>query len=106
MAGAVSALAAPLFGRAADIAGAHRARTAAFAAVSLGWVLLALFRHSLTGMAVGLVILDIGAVVADISGRTILYRLDASIRSRLDATRGAPLAQPAQALPAPALDAD
>ncbi len=36
-------------------------------------------------MAVGLVILDIGAVVADVSGRTILYRLDASIRSRLNA---------------------
>ncbi len=83
--GAVSALAAPLFGRAADSAGAHRARTLAFAGMSLGWVLLALFRHSLLGMTVGLVILDIGAVVADISGRTILYRLDASIRSRLNA---------------------
>jgi hypothetical protein len=36
-------------------------------------------------MVVGLIILDIGATVADISNRTILYGLDAGIRTRLNA---------------------
>jgi hypothetical protein len=36
-------------------------------------------------MAVGLIVLDISATVADISNRTILYSLDAGIRTRLNA---------------------
>ncbi len=66
--GAIAASGAPFLGRAADIAGAHAARTLSFAA-----------------MALGLVMLDVGATVADIAGRTILYRLDPAIRARLNA---------------------
>lgn len=83
--GALAALPAPFFGRMADLAGAHRARTLSLAAMAFAWVVLALFRHSLVGMAVGLVVLNVGATVADIASRTILYRLDADIRSRLNA---------------------
>lgn len=83
--GAIAASGASFLGRAADIAGAHAARTLSFAAMALGWVVLALCRHSLAGMAAGLVLLDVGATVADITGRTILYRLDPAIRARLNA---------------------
>jgi len=85
VAGAIAASGAPFLGRAADIAGAHAARTLSFAAMALGWIMLAMFRHSLTGMAAGFVLLDVGATVADITGRTILYRLDPAIRARLNA---------------------
>ena len=36
-------------------------------------------------MAVGLIVLDISATIVDISNRTILYGLDAGIRTRLNA---------------------
>ena len=83
--GAIAASGAPFLGRAADIAGAHAGRTLSFAAMALGWITLAMFRHSLAGMAAGLVLPDVGATVADITGRTILYRLDPAIRARLNA---------------------
>ncbi len=51
----------------------------------VAWVLLAVFRGHLAGMAVGLVVLDISATIVDISNRTILYGLDAGIRTRLNA---------------------
>ena len=82
---AAAASAAPMFGRAIDRSGPHAARRTALIGMVLAWVLLAAFEGHLAGMAAGLVVLDISATVLDISNRTILYGLDASIRTRLNA---------------------
>ncbi len=84
--GAAAASAAPLFGRAADRIGPRITRIAALACMAVAWLLFVVFRQDLVGMTVGLVLLDIGATVTDISNRTILYALDARIRIRLNAT--------------------
>ena len=82
---AAAASAAPMFGRVVDRSGPHDTRRAALAGIVIAWVLLAVFEGHLAGMAVGLIVLDISATVVDISNRTILYGLDAGIRTRLNA---------------------
>ena len=82
---AAAASAAPMFGRAVDRSGPYATRRAALAAMVVAWILMAVFKGHLAGMAVGLVVLDIGATIVDISNRTILYGLDAEIRTRLNA---------------------
>ena len=83
--GAVAAMCAPLFGRVADRIGAPRTRVAALGTIVLAWIILAAFRNSLVGLAVGLIVLDVGATVVDVSNRTILYTLAPEIRTRLNA---------------------
>ena len=82
---AAAASAAPMFGRAVDRSGPHTTRRAALAGTVIAWILLAVFEGHLAGMAVGLVVLDISVTIVDISSRTILYGLDAGIRTRLNA---------------------
>ena len=82
---AAAASAAPMFGRAVDRSGPHATRRAALAGMVIAWVLLAVFQGHLAGMAVGLIVLDMSATIVDISNRTILYGLDAAIRTRLNA---------------------
>jgi predicted MFS family arabinose efflux permease len=83
--GAAAASAAPMFGRFVDRSGPRAARRATLAGMVIAWILLAVFMGRLVGMAVGLIVLDISATVVDISNRTILYGLDARIRTRLNA---------------------
>ncbi len=82
---AAAASAAPMFGRAVDRSGPHATRRAALAGMVIAWILLAVLKGHLAGMAVGLIVLDISATIVDISNRTILYGLDAGIRTRLNA---------------------
>ena len=82
---AAAASAAPMFGRAVDRSGPHATRRAALAGMVVAWILLAVFKGHLAGMAVGLVVLDVSATIVDISNRTILYGLDTAIRTRLNA---------------------
>ena len=82
---AAAASAAPLFGRVVDRSGPHATRAAGLAGMVVAWVLLAVFEGHLAGMAVGLIVLDISATIVDIANRTILYGLDAGIRTRLNA---------------------
>ena len=51
----------------------------------IAWIMLAVFEGHLLGMAVGLIVLDISVTIVDIANRTILYDLDAGIRTRLNA---------------------
>ena len=83
--GAIAASAAPMFGRAVDRSGPYATRRVALAGMAIAWVLLAVFKGRLAGMAAGLIVLDTSATIVDISNRTILYRLDAGIRTRLNA---------------------
>lgn len=83
--GAAAAFCAPLFGQATHRFGSHHTRRAALVAMLVAWGLLAGLRESLGGMAVALIVLDLGATVSDISNRTILYVLAPEIRTRLNA---------------------
>lgn len=83
--GVIAASTAPLFGRAADRAGPHVTRFIALIGMCLAWVILFVFRQQLFAMAIGVVLLDIGAAMLDISNRTILYGLKGEIRTRLNA---------------------
>ena len=83
--GAASALCAPVFGRSAQRFGPRRARPIAVAAMFVAWLLFAVLRESLLGMALALVVLDLGAVVQDVSNRTILYARASQVRTRLNA---------------------
>jgi len=82
---AAAASAAPMFGRAVDRSGPHATRRASLAGMVIAWVLLAVFKGHLVGMTVGLIVLDISVTFVDISNRTILYGLNAGIRTRLNA---------------------
>ena len=83
--GAASALCAPVFGRSAQRFGPRRARPVAVTAMLVGWLLFAALRESLVGMALALVVLDLGAVVQDMSSRTLLYARAPQVRTRLNA---------------------
>jgi predicted MFS family arabinose efflux permease len=83
--GAAAAFWAPLAGRATLRFGPHRTRAAAFASIVVSWLLFAVFRESLIGMAVALISIDLGATLQDISSRTILYTLAPDYRTRLNA---------------------
>lgn len=83
--GAAAASAAPMFGRFVDQYGPRATRRAALTGMVIAWTLLAVFKGHLVGMAVGLIVLDIGATIVDISNRTLLYGLDPNIRTRLNA---------------------
>ncbi len=82
---AAAVSAAPMFGRAVDRSGPHATRRAGLAGMVIAWILLAFFKGHLVGMAVGLIVLDISVTIVDIANRTILYGLDAGIRTRLNA---------------------
>jgi MFS family permease len=82
---AAAASAAPTFGRIIDRSGPYATRLAALSGMVMAWILLTVFEGHLTGMAVGLIVLDINATIVDISNRTILYGLDPGIRARLNA---------------------
>ena len=83
--GVIAASIAPLFGRAADRIGPHVTRLTALIGMCLAWAILFVFRQQLIAMAIGVVLLDIGAAMLDISNRTILYGLKGEIRTRLNA---------------------
>lgn len=82
---AASAATAPAFMRAAASFGFGIARSAAMAAAVSAWVIFVLFRTSIPVMAFALIMLDIASAVVDISNRTMLYRLAADMRARLNA---------------------
>ncbi|RYB04435.1 MFS transporter [Lichenibacterium ramalinae] len=83
--GAASAFGAPVLGRSAQRFGPRRARQVAIAAMLVAWLLFAVLRESLIGLALALVVLDLGAVVQDVSSRTILYARAPQVRTRLNA---------------------
>jgi predicted MFS family arabinose efflux permease len=81
--GAAAVVFAPLVGRIADRWGPRLSLLVALAVVSLAWALLAAFGHSVAGVIVGMVLLDLGATSADISNRTVIFSLYPEIRTRL-----------------------
>jgi predicted MFS family arabinose efflux permease len=81
--GAAAVVFAPLVGKIADRRGPRLSLLLALTATSLAWVLLAAFGHSVAGVIVGMILLDLGATSADISNRTVIFSLYPEIRTRL-----------------------
>jgi predicted MFS family arabinose efflux permease len=81
--GAAAVVFAPRVGKIADRRGPRLSLLVALAATSLAWVLLAAFGHSVGGVIVGMMLLDLGATSADISNRTVIFSLYPEMRTRL-----------------------
>ncbi len=82
--GVVGALVAPLVGRYADERGDRRINALAIAVLLLSFVVMWPLGHWLWGMAVGVVLLDMGTQANQISNQARVYALKPEARSRLN----------------------
>lgn len=81
--GAGGALGANLAGRLAD-RGRQRLATLSFMVITLvGFVVLALWYHSLVALVVGVVMMDMGVQGVHISNQSVVFALDPAARSRI-----------------------
>ena len=81
--GAAAAVAAPFVGAFADRRGPRFLLLTALMALLVSWGILAVFGHAVTGIIIGMIILDLGATAADISNRTVIFSLRSDVRTRL-----------------------
>ncbi|MDV6330793.1 MFS transporter [Asticcacaulis sp. 201] len=82
--GAVGILAAPLAGRLTDKVGPTRIVTIGGGIALLSWIVLG-FWPGLTGLIVGVILLDLGVQVSLIANQHIIYSLDHAAKGRLNA---------------------
>lgn len=82
--GAVGAIGAPIFGRLADRHGARKNILFALVITFLSFLVLYLFGHSLAGLIVGVILLDLGVQAGHVSNQTRIYALVPEARSRLN----------------------
>ena len=82
--GAAGAMAASPAGRLADRYGARATLTAALGFLTLGYVVVWLCGYHLAGLIAGVVILDIGQQVMQLSNQTRSFALSSAARSRIN----------------------
>ncbi|WNG52521.1 MFS transporter [Archangium minus] len=82
--GVAGAVAAPLVGRYADVRGDRRINMFAVGVLFLSFVVLALLGHSLWGIALGVILLDLGAQANQIANQARVYALRPEARNRLN----------------------
>ena len=82
--GAFGALAAPLAGRTADARGPRFAITVGLGLALASYLVLGLGGSYLTGLVVGVLLLDVGVQTAHISNQTLVFSLVPEARSRLN----------------------
>ena len=83
--GVAGALGAPLAGRLADRRGSRFVNGLALGCVLLSWIVFALAWRSLAGIALGVVLLDLGVQANHISNQTLVLGLSSELRNRLNA---------------------
>jgi predicted MFS family arabinose efflux permease len=85
IAGLAGVLVAPPVGRWSDRRGGdRRINAAALALMVLAWALMWIFGASLAGLAVGVVLLDLGVQSSHLSNQTIIFALRPEARSRIN----------------------
>ena len=82
--GAAGALAAPLAGKSADKRGPRAIITLSIGLVAVSFVIFALSGHSIAGLVVGVIVLDIGVQAAQISNQSRIFALKPEARSRVN----------------------
>ena len=82
--GAAGAIAAPLAGRSADKRGPRAVITLSLGLVALAFVIFAFSGTSLLGLALGVIVLDVGIQAAQISNQSRIYALRPDARSRVN----------------------
>jgi predicted MFS family arabinose efflux permease len=82
--GAAGALAAPLAGKSADKRGPRAVITLCIGLVAVSFVIFALSARSITGLVIGVIVLDIGVQAAQISNQSRIYALKPEARSRVN----------------------
>jgi predicted MFS family arabinose efflux permease len=82
--GAAGALAAPLAGKSADTRGPRAVITLSIGLVAVSFVIFALSGRSITGLVIGVIVLDIGVQAAQISNQSRIYALKPEARSRVN----------------------
>ncbi|AOJ02332.1 MULTISPECIES: MFS transporter [Burkholderia] len=82
--GAAGALAAPYAGRVADKRGPRTIITLAIALIAASFVIFAVSGHSLAGLVIGVIVLDVGVQAAQISNQSRIYALKPDARSRVN----------------------
>jgi predicted MFS family arabinose efflux permease len=84
LAGIAGALAASFVGRLADRINARIITGVMLVVTMVAFILFWLFGHSLWGLIIGVILLDLGTQGTHISNQTRIYRLNAAARSRLN----------------------
>ncbi|MFL5356349.1 MFS transporter [Archangium sp.] len=82
--GVAGAVAAPLVGRYADVRGDRRINAIAIGVLLLSFVVLGVLGRWLWGIALGVILLDLGAQANHISNQTRVYSLRPEARNRLN----------------------
>ncbi|MEE4450198.1 MFS transporter [Novosphingobium resinovorum] len=81
--GAAGVLAAPVAGRIADRSGPHPVIVGASLLTLVSWLVFA-FWHSIAGLVVGVLALDVAVQLSQISNQSIIYALRPEARSRIN----------------------
>ncbi|HEY3596517.1 MAG TPA: MFS transporter [Paraburkholderia sp.] len=82
--GAAGALAAPLAGKSADRRGPRAVVSLSIGLVAISFIVFAVSGASLTGLVIGVIVLDVGVQAAQISNQSRIYALKPEARSRVN----------------------
>ncbi|MEN9835065.1 MAG: hypothetical protein RL011_1258 [Pseudomonadota bacterium] len=82
--GAIGAAGAPVFGRLTDSIGARSAVVWALLITLVGFTLLALFGQTISGLIVGILVMDLGVQSGHVANQTRIYGIDPTARGRLN----------------------
>jgi len=82
--GAIGAAGAPIFGRLTDSIGARAALVWALFLTLVGFIILGLFGRTISGLIIGILVMDLGVQSGHVANQTRIYGIDPQARGRLN----------------------